>query len=318
MGEKIRWGILGYAGIAYHHLIPAMVEAHNAEPYAIASRSAEKLAEAKQKFGFQALYNDYAELLRDPQVQAVYIPLPNALHKEWAIRAAEAGKHILCEKPMAQSEADCREMIAAAKQHNVKLMEAFMYRFTTRIRKLKELLDAGAVGKVRHINSTQRFLLKDAGDVRVNASLGGGSLWDVGCYPINIIGFIMGEEPVSVCAQQVTFQGVDNALSAVLKYADGTICTASSGFDAQSTLLTEINGTEGSIIMRDSFIDTDTPILLIKDDKTQEIPVEACKRYVLEVESFSKAILTDTAPLLDPEETVRNVRIINRILEVAQ
>ncbi len=318
MNEKIRWGVLGYAGIAYKHVISAMVEAKNAVPYAIASRSKEKLMDAKEKFGFQKTYEDYASLLQDPDVDAVYIPLPNALHKEWTIKAARAGKHVLCEKPLALTEADCLEMIAVCKECGVKLMEAFMYRLTTRTKKLKELLDSGVIGEVMHINSTQRFLLKDNGNVRVSEALGGGSLRDVGCYPINIIGMIIKDEPVSFCAQKVMFQGVDKALSAVLKYKSGAICTASSGFDACSTLLTEINGTQGTIIMRDSFIDTDVPILLIKDGVTTEVPIQACKRYVLEVEEFSDAVLCDREPALDLNEVVRNNRLIEKILEVAQ
>ncbi len=318
MNTPVRFGILGYARIARLHLIPAMLEAKNAIPYAIASSSPEKLKEAKEAFGFQRAYNDYDSLLTDPNVDAVYIPLPNSLHKEWTIKAAKAGKHVLCEKPMALSEDDCQEMMAACRDNGVKLMEAFMYRFTPRIAKLNELLSSGAVGDVRHINSTFRFVLANPESIKLNPGLGGGSLWDVGCYPVNIIGMIVNDEPISVRAQKTAVNGIDMSLSAVLKYKSGILCTVNSGFDSQSAMLTEINGTEGTLIIRESFDQTDTPILLCKYGVTTEIPVAPCKRYVLEIEDFSDAVLTGREPAFPLFETVRNIRLINRILEAAQ
>ena len=317
MRSPIRFGVLGYAGIAYKQVLPAMMETKNAVPYAIASRSAEKLKEAVARFGFQKAYLNYDALLNDPDVDAVYIPLPNGLHKEWTIKAARAGKHVLCEKPLALTETDCLEMIEACRQNGVKLMEAFMYRFTPRTRMLQDLLAKGEIGELRFISSNWRFLIKDNSNVRVNEALGGGSLRDVGCYPINLIGMIMQDEPVCVCAQKVTFQGVDLALSAVLKYKNGVLCTVSSGFNAQSPVVTEINGTQGTILMRETYDQTDAPILLIKDGVTTELPVPACRRYVLELEAFSAAILENREAPLDLEETVRNNRLIERILKAA-
>ena len=318
MKSPVRFGVLGYAGIAKKHLIPAMLEANNAVPYAIASRSEEKLEEAVSQFGFKKAYSSYEELLADPDVDAVYIPLPNGLHKEWTIKAAKAGKHVLCEKPLALTEEDCLEMIEACREHGVQLMEAFMYRFTTRIAKLKELLASGVIGEVKHIGSTWRFVLTDNKNVRVSEELGGGSLRDVGCYPVNLIGMILQDEPISICAQKVTFQGVDLALSAVLKYNNDILCTISSGFNSQSTILTEINGTQGSLVLRDTFDQTNTPILLVKDGVTTEIPVQACKRYVLQIEAFSKALLDGSEMPLSLDETVRNNRLIQRILQAAE
>lgn len=318
MNAPIRFGILGYARIARLHLIPAMLEAKNAMPFAIASTNPEKLHEAKETFGFAKAYGDYESLLRDPDVDAVYIPLPNSLHKEWTIRAARAGKHVLCEKPLAVTHAELMEMVSVCKACGVKLMEAFMYRFTPRIAKLRELLSSGAVGEVRHINSTFRFVLSNPASIQVNPALGGGSLLDVGCYPVNIIGMILQDEPVSICAQKTVRYGVDYSLSAVLKYQNGVLCTVSSGFDSQSSMFTEINGTDGTILMRDSFDQTDAPILLIKGGTATEIPVKACKRYVLEVEEFASSILEGREPCLSLEESARNVRLMERILEAAQ
>ena len=315
MKDTIRWGVLGCARIALNHVIPAIVQADNARPYAIASRDVDRARKAAADFGFAKAYGDYQSLLEDPDVDAVYIPLPNGLHKEWTLKAARAGKHVLCEKPMALTAQDCLEMGAACKENGVKLMEAFMYRFTTRMQKLRELLDAGVVGQVRHIHANFSFAMTPRQDPRLDKDMGGGSFWDVGCYPINLIGWIMGEEPVSFCAQRRDENGVDVAFSAALKYRGGVICTASSGFDAFSGQMAEISGSQGSLIVRDVFLDSGAPMVLVNAQGVQEIPIAPCKRYVLEVEAFGKMVLEDGDPPVTLEETARNCGLIARMLE---
>lgn len=315
---QLKWGVLGYAGIARNHVIPAMVEADNAVPYAIASRSVEKLDDAVTQFGFRRAYQDYEALLADSKVQAVYVPLPNALHKEWALKAMRAGKHVLCEKPLAQTPEDCQEMIDAARACGVVLMEAFMYRLTPRVQKLRELIDAGAIGELRAIYSSHRFCLTDHKNVRVNATLGGGSLWDVGCYPVNLIGLLTGCEPLEIRALREEFQGVDASLSAVMRYPGGVMCTLSCGFDSQCAMVTEINGTQGSLVLTDTFDESDAPIRLIRDGREDQIAIAACHRYTLEIEDFGKAVLTGRPLIYNTDETVRNTRVINRILEAAK
>lgn len=318
MPSPLRFGILGYARIARLHLIPAMLEAKNAVPYAIASTNPEKLKQAQADFPFQKAYDNYNSLLKDPNVDAVYIPLPNSLHKEWTIKAARAKKHVLCEKPMALTEEDCLEMIATCRDNGVKLMEAFMYRFTLKTAKLKDLLANKVIGDVKHIHSTFRFVMRPGPNIRLDPSLGGGSLWDVGCYPVNLIGMILQDEPVSVCAMKTDNQGVEYALDAVLKYKNGVICTFGSGFDSHSAQLTEILGTEGTLLVQETFDGTGLPILLYKDGTVTEIPVPESKRYVMEIEDFSDAMLNGREPSFALSETVRNIRLINRILDAAQ
>ena len=316
MEKTVRWGVLGYARIASTQVIPAIVEATNATPYAIASRSEESLKQALEAFPFAKAYNSYEALLQDPDVDAVYIPLPNALHKEWTLKAARAGKHVLCEKPLALTEADCREMIDVCKENGVKLMEAFMYRFTTRTRKICELIESGVIGEIRHIHATFRFLLERE-SIKLKPELGGGSLWDVGCYPVNIIGMLLGSAPISYSAQKIMKGGVDIAFCASLKYPGDVLCTMDCGFDSAFANLTEINGTQGTILIRDTFMENDTPIWLVQGDTMTQVPVESCKRYVLEVESFSNAILEDCDPFLSLEETVRNNSLMAELLKVA-
>ncbi len=318
MNNIIRWGVLGCARIALNHVVPAILEADNAQPYAIASRELEKAQKAAADFGFEKAYGDYQSLLDDPGVDAVYIPLPNGLHQEWSLMAARAGKPVLCEKPVAVTAPDRREMEEVSRQHGVKLMEAFMYRFTTRMEQLQELLAAGTLGQVRHIHANFSFAMTRDQDPRLDAAMGGGSLWDVGCYPINLIGLIMGEEPESFCAQRRDENGVDVAFSAVLKYANGAICTANCGFDAFSGQMAEITGSQGSLIVRDVFLDSAAPMVLVNAQGAKEIPVTACKRYLREVEAFGRMILEDGEPLVSLQETARNCGLIARLLETTR
>eukprot|EP01031_Cornospumella_fuschlensis_P048387 gene48386-59261_t len=179
VSKKIRWGVLGYARIARESVIPAIGRAENAEFAALASRDAGKLVESVARYtGGHKTYVGYAELLRDPAIDAVYIPLPNSQHAEWTIRAMEHGKHVLCEKPMALDATECRRMIDAAAKNGVKLMEAFMYRYTDRTRKVVETLRSGGLGEVKFLQASFRFLLANPASIKLQPSLGGGSLYD--------------------------------------------------------------------------------------------------------------------------------------------
>ena len=191
--KKIRWGVLGYARIAREAVIPAILRSSNSVFHAIASREPSKLDECRQKYNCPKTFQSYEELLRDPEIDAIYIPLPNALHREWTIKAAEHGKHVLCEKPIGLNAAECREMIAASKQHGVTLMEAFMYRYSDNTRKVIEVLRSGALGEIKFIYSAFRFLLGNPGSIKFKPELGGGSLYDVGCYPLNFTGMVVDE-----------------------------------------------------------------------------------------------------------------------------
>lgn len=318
MKKIINWGILGYAGIAKNHVIPAICESKNGKAYAIASRSQEKLKRAKEEFGFEMVYDSYDKLIDDKNVDAVYIPLPNALHKEWMIKAARAGKHVLCEKPLAVGEVDVKEMISVANECGIKFMEAFMYRFTPRTALVQKLLNDKAIGDIGQITSNYSFYLKDYSDIRVNESLGGGSLHDVGCYPVNFIEMVMGEYPESIWAQMIEKQGVDIALTASLKFKSGVLATVNCSFLGDSAELTEITGSTGSLIIRDTFYDSNLPILLYRGEEEIVYPVEACKRYVLEVEAFADCIINDLEVPLSHEESIRNNRLIEDILKVAK
>jgi D-xylose 1-dehydrogenase (NADP+, D-xylono-1,5-lactone-forming) len=314
MSPSIKWGVLGYARIAKSSLIPAILEAANSELYAAASRDPDKLKECGELFRCPKLYSDYSELLEDPEVQAVYIPLPNSMHKEWAIRAMQKGKHVLCEKPIAMNADECREMIAAAESNGVWLMEAFMYRFTDLAAKVKSVIGSGEIGTVKAISSTFRFFLDRPNTIKVKPELGGGSLYDVGCYPVSFINMIAARAPVSCVSESLLENGVDVSFSGVLKYEDGLIATVSCGFNAFRDIRTEIVGTLGRIDIPETFSGADGVFRVTTAAGSREVEVSDTGRYKLEVENFADAILQNCAPGMSLEDSLLNMQVIDMLL----
>jgi len=329
--RKIRWGVLGYARIAREAVIPAIVRSSNSVFQAIASRDAAKLDECRKKFGAVKTHASYDALLNDPEVDAVYIPLPNALHREWTIKAAEHGKHILCEKPIGLNAAECREMMAVCAKHGVTLMEAFMYRYTDCTRKVVEVLRSGVLGEIRQINSTFRFLLANADSIKYQPGLGGGSLYDVGCYPVNFTGLVVdelariqavatgrlagpGPMPESISVQCVKEGGVDVLFAALLKYPSGLIASLNSGFNAQMQIESQLVGSKGVLQVPNTFMEDAGVLTLTVGGKVEKIiPFEQSDRYRLEVEDFADALLNKRAPFFSLTETLRNMELIDRL-----
>ena len=328
LNRKIRWGVLGYARIARDSVMPAIQRAGNSELLALASRDEAKLAEARARFGPVQTHVGYEALLRDPAIDAVYLPLPNALHREWAIRAAGHGKHILCEKPLGLNAAECRDMIAAAAQHRVLLMEAFMYRYTDRTAQVREVLRSGVLGEIRFINASFRFPLNRPDSIKLKPELGGGALYDVGCYPVNFIGLVADEIagrpgsgvalPGSVSAQCVRAGGIDLIFSALLKYPSGLLAAAHCGFNSQKRIFAEIVGTQGMLEIPDTYFDHPGELTLTLGEERRTIPVAACERYRLEVEDFADAILRQRAPQFSLAESLRNAEVMDRLFAAAK
>lgn len=309
MSTVVNWGVLGYARIAKNSIIPAIARADNARLYGVASRNQADLPTGE----WEQSYGDYAALLADPAIQAVYIPLPNSLHKEWVLRALEAGKHVLCEKPIGLTAAEAQEMQQAAVQHNRLLMEAFMYQYTDRVRVIKQVLESGALGELRHINVSFRFLLDRPNTIKMQPALGGGALYDVGCYPVNFIGMVTGRLPVRCKALCETDQGVDTNLSALLQYEDGLIANIHCGFNAYGRNYAEIIGTKGMLIVDKPFLDDAGALHLHTAEGVRELPVSESDRYQAEIRHFSSAVLNQPSRLIPLEETVRNMQVLDMI-----
>ena len=310
----VRWGILGCARIARLQFVPAIGRSTNATLHAVASRDPARLAEFRNLFGdaFTA-HASYEALLADPTVDAVYVPLPNALHCEWAIRAMQNGKHVLCEKPLALDASEAQRMADAAHAHGVQLMEAFMYRYTARLQAVERILASGVLGELRSVNSTFRFFLDRANTIKDDPALGGGALYDVGVYPLNLIGLVAQAEPVEVFATCTRSHGVDHNLSALLRYESGLIASLHCGFNAHGRMHSDIVGSEGSLLVPDTFLDDAGEILLNTRNGSERIAVPTSDRYAAEVQDFSTAILAGRAPRLTLDESLRNLRVLDRI-----
>ena len=314
MARQIRWGILGCARIARLEVVPAIQRCANACLQAVASRDPAKLAEFRALFGNFSSHASYEALLDDPQVDAVYLPLPNSMHCEWAIKAMRKGKHVLCEKPLALNAAEAEAMATTAEECGVLLMEAFMYRYTDRTRKVQAVLDSGILGPIQSINSTFRFFLNRQNTIKEQPALGGGALYDVGCYPLNLIGLVAKDEPVSIAVECKKANGVDLNLSALLRFENGLVASMHCGFNAFGRMSSEIVGTDGTLVVPDTFLDNAGQLLLSTNQGEQAIEVLKSDRYAAEIEDFSAAIADKRQPALPIAESLRNMRTLERLV----
>jgi xylose dehydrogenase (NAD/NADP) len=313
---KINWGILGCAGIAEKAFIPAIQESGNGILYGIASRDSKRAWDWALGFGFRKSYHNYQALLEDREIDAIYVPLPNNLHAEWAARAAEAGKHVLCEKPMALNAEEVRQMAKAAKKAGVLLMEGFMYRFHPQIERALEIIRAKEIGEVRTVHSSFTFN-RAFGDTnyRLSPEMGGGALYDVGCYTISLARLVFGEEPQSVFARarMDPRTGVDLTGSALLEFTRGRAAHCDWSFEShfQSRLLAV--GSEGSVVLDRAFSgkDSDVEVRIAKGDRTITDRIPRVNMFARMIEHFGDCIFKRTPLRYPPEDAEKNMRAID-------
>ncbi len=314
MTPCLNWGVLGYARIARLQVIPAILASGNSRLHRLATRDASKQAEIEAQSPGVICSTRYEDVLADPAVEAVYIPLPNSMHHEWAIRALDAGKHVLCEKPLALDAAQARDMVAAAARNDRVLMEAFMYRYSDRTAKVRQVLDSGELGEIRHLNASFRFFLDREGTIKMQPGLGGGAMYDVGVYPVNLLGLVTGGElPVAVHAEAEFRDGVDVNASVLLRYGSGLLATLHCGFNAFGQMSAEIVGTRGRLVIRAPFLGEAGRITLHTAQGARQIDVDACDRYTAQLRGFSADILAGRAPLLPLDESLRNLEVLDMI-----
>ncbi|HEY8528351.1 MAG TPA: Gfo/Idh/MocA family oxidoreductase [Paenibacillaceae bacterium] len=324
MAPKLRWGILGCAKIAINKVIPAILRAERGEIVAVASRGEEKARETAQRFGIPKAYGSYEALLEDPDIDAVYIPLPNHLHREWTIRAARAGKHVLCEKPLALTAAEAEEMVRACADAGVHLAEAFMYRHHPRVARIRQILASGEIGELRAIRGVFTFNRpEDKGDVRFVAAWGGGSIYDVGCYPISASRWITGKEPVAVTAHAFfspDHDNVDMAASGLLEYEGGVALTFVCGMWAEPQQTLEIIGSRGAIRVPVAFVsgENDAGFYVVTDGRERFEPAEGVNIYTVQADNFARAVFGEAPHPFPPEDAVRNMRVIEACLRSAR
>lgn len=314
----MNWGILGTARIAAKSVIPAIKASKHNSVIAVASRDLTRAAEFVRENEIPKAYGSYEELLSDPNIQAVYIPLPNSEHSRWAIRAMEAGKHVLVEKPFAMNADEAQLMVSTALEKSVVLMEAFMYRYHARLAQMLEIARKGALGKLRIIQSSMSFPLINPDDIRLNAGLGGGALYDLGCYCVDIQRILVGREPRRV--QALSYQGntgVDLQVSATLDFGDQVFGRFDVALNASRQQHTRIIGTEGVLDVVDPFGAKAeiSQAYLAKDGEIKKLSYKRENAYEKMIEHFYNVVASREAPLFPLADSVKNLVVIEALFQ---
>jgi predicted dehydrogenase len=323
----LRWGILSTANIAIEKVIPGMRSAKRAEVLGIASRDRARADSTARQLGIPRAYGSYEELLADPDIDAVYIPLPNHLHAQWAIAAARAGKHVLCEKPLAMSAADAQAIVDAGRQAGVVIMEAFMYRQHPSWVAVRELVASGRIGRLAAVDSWFSYYLEDPTNIRNIREVGGGALYDIGCYTVNLSRMLFGEEPASVASTIVRdpASGVDILTSALLVFPSG-VATFTCATRVEPDQRVSIYGTTGRIEIEIPFnIPPDRPtraFVIAGGDPpvapdTEVVEFAPADPYGVEADRFAEAVLDGAPQPISGEDSVANMRVIERLFAAA-
>lgn len=323
MLDRVRWGVLSTAKIGTLKVIPAMQRGERCAIEAIASRNLKKAREAATALEIPKAYGSYEELLADPDIDAVYNPLPNHLHVEWSIRALEAGKHVLCEKPIGLDVAEAEKLLEASRSHpRLKVMEAFMYRHHPQWQRAKRITESGEIGELRAIQSFFSYYNDDPENIRNQPGMGGGGLMDIGCYCLSLSRFLFDAEPSGVVARVEVDPklGVDRFASGVLEFAEGH-----STFTCSTQLVpyqrVHIFGTKGWIEIEVPFnAPPDHPCRLWwhAGQDGAEIVFAVCDQYRIQGELFSRAVLEDGDVPTPLEDAVANMRVLEAVFASAE
>ncbi|MFV0438142.1 MAG: Gfo/Idh/MocA family protein [Desulfopila sp.] len=320
--EKVRWGILSTAAIGQKKVIPAIQAGMYCEVTAIASREYGKARAAADRLGLGKAYGSYEELLADPDIDAIYNPLPNHLHVDWSIKALWAGKHVLCEKPIGLNAIDGeRLLLAAASRPDLKVMEAFMYRLHPQWQRARRLVAEGAIGTLLAVESFFSYCNVDANNIRNQADVGGGALMDIGCYCLSLSRLLFEAEPkrvIGVMFHDEKF-GTDYLTSAILDFGHGSsIFTCSTQLEPYQRV--NVVGTTGRIEIEMPFNPEplqSTRMYHYRDGKRVEIVFEACNQYTLQADAFSLAVLEDIGVPTPLDESLRNMRVLDSLVKSA-
>ena len=322
--DPVRWGVLGCADIAIRKVIPAMMGSAVSRVVAVASRSEDKAAATARGLGIPKFHGSYQGLLDDPEIEAVYIPLPNHLHAEWTMAAAAAGKHVLCEKPLALSSAEARSIIEACDRAGVKLMEAFMYRLHPLWSQVRKMVSDGGIGELVAIQSFFSYRNVDSADIRNIAAFGGGALMDIGCYAVNVARMMFGAEPSGVkgSIRRDDAFATDVLTSAILDF-DGRHATFTCSTQLESDQRVHLTGTTGRILIEIPFNippDLPTRILVFAGGDPPAFPnvevhdVEAGDQYRIETDAFSQSIRDGSPVPTRPLDAIYNLEVMERIV----
>ena len=316
--KKVKWGILSTSNFAQTKVIPAMLKSQHTELLAIASRDLSKAQVTANKFGLPKAYGSYEELLADSEIDVIYNPMPNHQHVPWSIKALEAGKHVLCEKPVGLNSGEAEKLLAASKQHpNLKIMEAFMYRLHPQWIRAKEIVVSGGIGELKTIQSFFSYFNNDGNNIRNKADIGGGGMMDIGCYNISFSRFIFDAEPkrvIGILERDPNFH-TDRIASGILDFGNGT-ATFTCSTQLTSYQRCNIFGTEGRVeieIPVNAPPDKPCRIWHQRGTEIEEISFDICDQYILETDTMSLAVLNNTPVPTPLEDAVANMKIIEAI-----
>lgn len=311
---QCNWGLLGPGFIASRAIIPAIQQVPHARIVAVASRSAEQAQLTAARFGIERAYHGYQALLNDPDIHAVYIALPNHLHRPWTIRAAQAGKHILCEKPLAMTAAECDEMISATTQANVLLMEAVMYRFHPRMLHLKHMLATGQLGPIRLLHAAFSFTLDAPNNYRTRPECGGGALLDIGSYCVNAARWLIDSEPSNLQVYSSYSQSIDVNTSALMHFEHDVIAHIQCSFAAAEHQVIEVVGSTAAITAPLAFTawrDDTTALLVQRREQSERIEFAPADPYQAMVAHFTDAVLGRAALLYPPTDGRATLHVLD-------
>jgi len=320
MANKVlNWGLLSTARINRALITPLRASNRN-QLAAVASRTQESADQYAREWQIARAHSSYEALLADPEIDVIYNSLPNRFHAEWTIKAVEAGKHVLCEKPLALNTDEVDAVQAAARKHGRVVMEAFMYRHHPQTLKVLELVKSGSLGTLKLVRGSFSFFLSREGDVRLDPALGGGSIWDIGCYPINYTRSILGENPLEVFGWQVTGPtGIDETFVGQLRFDHDVYTQFDCSFAIPLRWFMEIAGSEATLNIPSPFKPgLDEKIYLTRGDQTETINIPGQELYIGEVENMADAILLGKEPRISLEDSRANVNVITSLLESAR
>lgn len=323
--NEVRWGILGNATIGKKCVMPAITASADGRIRALGTRRPEQASQVVENNSIEKVYENYDQVISDPNVDAVYISLPNHLHLPWSIKALNGGKHVLCEKPMACNAREAREMAAASKSNSRLLMEALMYRFHPRSKRIKEMVQQGSIGKPRLVRAAFCFsmaeeLLEQGNTYRLVAGQGGGALLDVGCYGVSVARWLLGEEPVAVQGQAIFHDKhkVDIHVVASLRFGSGALASVEASFCSGLQQTYTIVGSGGALeLPHDAFIPWEKDALVTwrrQDEESGEtLTVPGVDEYRLMIDNFNRAVLTGAASEISLEDTIANLTVLDTL-----
>lgn len=311
--KKIRYGILSTADIGISAHVPAARETENSVVTAVASRSYEKARQAADKCGVEKAYGSYQELIDDPDIDVVINPLPISMHLEWTRKTAEAGKHILLEKPIALNGQEAREIKSIVDKHNVQFYEAFTHRFNPQLNLAREMVADGTIGDVIHVSSALTVdFTSERDNIRWQPELGGGGLIDAGCYTICALRMVMGQSPTEVVGVQRTLHGVDATFLGTLMFPNGAIGTVKSSLEHEYICYLNVYGSKG-VIRVTQMMNEDAPVTLSTENGVQTFNFHATNRYAVQLDHFSDCILNGTAPRWGVDDAIANMDVIDAL-----